>query len=59
MIVFGVQIMVMKGIGIIPAGIILSAHLFLSSVGTLSGGYLSDKFGEKRIMIIIKVSCKS
>jgi len=55
MIVFGVQIMVMKGIGIIPAGIILSAHLFLSSVGTLSGGYLSDKFGERRIMIIFSI----
>jgi len=55
MIVFGVQIMVMKGIGIIPAGIILSAHLFLSSVGTLSGGYLSDKFGESRIMIIFSI----
>jgi len=55
MIVFGVQIMVMKGIGIIPAGIILSAHMFLSSVGTLSGGYLSDKFGERRIMIIFSI----
>ncbi len=55
MIVFGVQIMVMKGIGIIPAGIILSAHLFLGTVGTLSGGYLSDKFGERRIMIIFSI----
>jgi len=55
MIVFGVQIMVMKGIGIIPAGIILSAHLFLGSVGTLSGGYLSDKFGERRIMVIFSI----
>jgi len=55
MIVFGVQIMVMKGIGIIPAGIILSAHLFLGSVGTLSGGYLLDKFGEKRIMMIFSI----
>jgi len=55
MIVFGVQIMVMKGIGIIPAGIILSAHMFLSSVGTLSGGHLSDKFGERRIMIIFNI----
>lgn len=55
MIVFGVQIMVMKGIGIIPAGIVLSVHLFLGSVGTLSGGYLSDKFGERRIMIIFSI----
>ena len=55
MVVFGVQIMVMKGIGIIPAGIILSAHMFLSSVGTLSGGHLSDKFGERRIMIIFSI----
>lgn len=55
MIVFGVQIMIMKGIGIIPAGIILTAHMFLSSVGILSGGYLSDKFGERRIMIIFSI----
>ncbi|MBA7580044.1 MAG: MFS transporter [Candidatus Thermoplasmatota archaeon] len=55
MIVFGVQIMVMKGIGIIPAGIILSAHLFMSSAGILSGGYLSDKFGERRIMVIFSI----
>lgn len=55
MIVFGVQIMIMKGIGIIPAGIVLSVHLFLGSVGTLSGGYLSDKFGERRIMIIFSI----
>jgi len=55
MIVFGVQIMVMKGIGIIPAGIVLSVHLFLGSVGTLSGGYLSDKFGERHIMIIFSI----
>lgn len=55
MIVFGVQIMVMKGIGIIPAGIILSAHMFMSSVGILSGGYLSDKFGERRIMVIFSI----
>lgn len=55
MIVFGVQIMVMKGIGIIPAGIILSAFMFLSSVSVLSGGYLSDKFGERRIMVIFSI----
>jgi FSR family fosmidomycin resistance protein-like MFS transporter len=55
MIVFGVQIMIMKGIGIIPAGIVLSAHMFLSSLGILSGGYLSDKFGERRIMIIFSI----
>jgi FSR family fosmidomycin resistance protein-like MFS transporter len=55
MVVFGVQIMLMKGIGIIPAGIILTAHLFLGSIGTLSGGYLSDKFGERRIMVIFSI----
>jgi len=55
MLVFGVQIMIMKGIAIIPAGIILSIHMFLRSMGTLSGGYLSDKFGEKRIMIIFSI----
>jgi len=55
MVIFGVQIMIMKGIGIIPAGIVLSVHLFLSSIGILSGGYLSDKFGERRIMVIFSI----
>ncbi|MEA2022359.1 MAG: MFS transporter [Candidatus Caldatribacteriota bacterium] len=55
MIVFGVQIMFMKGIKIIPAGIILSVHMFLRSAGTLSGGYLSDKFGEKSILVIFSI----
>ena len=55
MIVFGVQIMVMKAIDVIPAGIILSAFMLLRSMGTLSGGHLSDKFGEMRIMVIFSI----
>jgi len=50
-IIFGIQLMVIKGIGIIPAGIILSVHLFMRALGTLSGGYMSDKFGEGRIIV--------
>jgi len=54
-IIFGVQLMIMKGIGIISAGVILSAHMFLRTLGTLSGGYLSDRFGERRILIIFSL----
>ena len=54
-IVFGVQIMVMKAIGVIPAGIILSAFMFLRSVGTLAGGHLSDSFGEIKILIVFNI----
>lgn len=51
MIVFGVQLLSLKGIELITAGIILSIHLFVRSIGTLTGGFLSDKFGEKKIMV--------
>lgn len=51
MIVFGVQLLSLKGIELITAGIILSIHLFARSIGTLTGGFLSDKFGEKKIMV--------
>ncbi len=51
MIVFGVQLLSLKGIELITAGIILSIHLFIRSIGTLTGGFLSDKFGEKKIMV--------
>jgi len=54
-LVFGVQILNMKGIDLIFAGIILSIHLFMRTIGTLTGGFFSDKFGEKRIMIFFNV----
>ncbi|MCK5764119.1 MAG: MFS transporter, partial [Clostridiales bacterium] len=51
MVVFGVQLLSLKGFELITAGIILSIHLFVRSIGTLTGGFLSDKFGEKKIMV--------
>ena len=51
-IVFGIQILTLKGIDLILAGVILSIHLFARTVGTLTGGFLSDKIGEKKIMIL-------
>jgi FSR family fosmidomycin resistance protein-like MFS transporter len=51
LIAFGVQIMMLKGLDFIMAGVILSAHLFARTIGTLSGGFMSDKFGEKKIMV--------
>lgn len=52
LIAFGVQILTLKGYDMIVAGLILSFHLFARTVGTLTGGFLSDRFGEKKIMII-------
>ncbi|KUO67529.1 MAG: hypothetical protein APF77_14470 [Clostridia bacterium BRH_c25] len=50
-VVFGVQLMLAKGVSVITAGVILSIHMFLRSIGTLTGGLISDELGEKRVMI--------
>jgi FSR family fosmidomycin resistance protein-like MFS transporter len=52
LLAFGIQILTLKGLDLIFAGIILSIHLFARTVGTLTGGFMSDKLGEKNIMII-------
>jgi len=55
-VVFGIQLMTEKGISLITAGIILSVHMFLRSIGTLTGGFLSDELGEKRVMIFFNIA---
>ena len=56
LVVFGVQLMIAKDISLITAGVILSIHMFLRSIGTLTGGFLSDELGEKRVMIFFNVA---
>lgn len=55
LVVFGVQLMLAKGVNVITAGVILSIHMFLRSIGTLTGGFLSDELGEKRVMVFFNI----
>lgn len=55
LVVFGVQLMLAKGINLITAGVVLSIHMFLRSLGTLTGGFLSDELGEKRVMVFFNI----
>ncbi|MCK4260802.1 MAG: MFS transporter, partial [Halanaerobiales bacterium] len=48
---FGIQILTLKEIDIKIASIILFSFLFLSSMSTLIGGYLSDKLGSKKVFM--------
>lgn len=49
---FGIQILVLKNVDIKIAGIILSSYLLLNAAGTITGGFLNDKFGSKKIIQI-------
>jgi FSR family fosmidomycin resistance protein-like MFS transporter len=50
LLVFGAQILQMKGISIVAAGATITIYLFVSTLGVLMGGILSDKFGYKKIL---------
>ncbi|GAA0178621.1 MFS transporter [Clostridium sediminicola] len=49
---FGIQILVLKNVDIKIAGIILSSYLFMNAAGTITGGFLNDKFGSKKVIQI-------
>jgi FSR family fosmidomycin resistance protein-like MFS transporter len=55
LVVFGVQLMLAKGVNVIAAGIILSIHMLMRSIGTITGGFISDELGEKRVMVFFNV----
>ncbi len=55
LVVFGVQLMLAKGVNIITAGVILSVHMLLRSIGTLTGGLITDELGEKRVMVFFNI----
>ena len=38
LVVFGIQLMLAKGVNVITGGVILSIHMFMRSIGTLTGG---------------------
>lgn len=52
LISFGVQLLSLKNIDLKIASIVLFLYLLINSVGTLVGGYASDKFGYKKTFII-------
>lgn len=52
LITFGVQILLIKSLDVKIAGIILSLNLFIRSTGTMAGGYLSDRIGNKKVFIL-------
>ncbi len=52
---FGIQILVLKNVDTKIAGILLSTYLFLNVAGTITGGFLNDKFGSKRVIQISNV----
>lgn len=55
LITFGVQIMMLKQVDITISGFVLSVFLLTSSLGTIVGGYLSDRFGSKRVLLLFNL----
>lgn len=55
LVTFGVQIMLLKQVDINIAGVVLSAYLLANSLGTIIGGYLNDRIGSKRILILFNL----
>lgn len=52
LITFGIQIMMLKQVDITASGLVLSLFLLTSSLGTIVGGYLNDRFGSKRVLLL-------
>lgn len=60
LLTFGIQLMLLKGIDVKIAGFILSSFMFLNSAGTITGGFLNDIIGSKKIIVItnlIAIAC--
>lgn len=55
LITFGVQIMMLKQVNITISGLVLSVFLLTSSFGTIVGGYLNDRFGSKRVLLLFNL----
>jgi len=55
LITFGVQIMMLKQVDITISGVVLSVFLLTSSLGTIVGGYLNDRIGSKRVLLLFNL----
>ena len=55
LITFGVQIMLLKQLDIKIAGVVISVYLLANSFGTILGGYLNDRIGSKRVLLLFNL----
>lgn len=55
LITYGIQYLSLKNINISTAGIIISLYLFFNALGVIYGGYISDKIGEKKSLVIFNL----
>ncbi|MGD9567472.1 MAG: MFS transporter [Sedimentibacter sp.] len=55
LVTFGVQIMMLKQVDISISGVILSIFLLASSLATIVGGYLNDKYGSKKVLFLFNI----
>lgn len=55
LITFGVQIMLLKQVDIKIAGVVLSVYLLANSFGTILGGYLNDRIGSKKVLLLFNL----
>ena len=47
--------MMLKQLDITASGFVLSVYLLTSSLGTIVGGYLNDRFGSKRVLLLFNL----
>lgn len=55
LVTFGIQIMMLKQVDITASGFVLSVFLLTSSLGTIVGGYLNDRIGSKRVLLLFNI----
>jgi FSR family fosmidomycin resistance protein-like MFS transporter len=50
---FGIQILIMKGIDLKIAALLLSLNLFMGPIGTMLGGFMNDRYGSRKSLMVI------
>lgn len=55
LVTFGIQIMMLKQVDITASGFVLSVFLLTSSLGTIVGGYLNDRIGSKKVLLLFNI----
>lgn len=56
LITFGVQIMLLKQVDVKIAGVVLSVFLLGNSFGTILGGFLNDRIGSKKVLLLFNLA---
>lgn len=52
MVAFGIQILIMKGLSLKAAGFLLALNLFMNPLGTMIGGYMNDRYGSRKTLML-------